>query len=608
MNARTTSRAGIKSAILLAWVAAAGWMGAAELTVTPSEQVGYVACNGAQNVQTFTVTNYGSHPTNIAPVIHNTWPGWTCTIGPSPFTLGASSSTTVTARATPPAGAAIGSSASIELQFWTGATQFGTSYITTIIVPELQVTPPEVIGTIAATGASNAGVFTLRSYALNPTNIAVVIDNAWPGWSCGGTPSTFTINPGASTNITVTATPPGGLPGGTSSSMAVQFWGASGGCFTTNYLTTIIASAPTSGMAITSFPGNGSLSWTNAATGMTCRIEWAASLTSDWHRTWQGLEYLGGTTNRNFSTQVPMFYRIAQGNLPYAGMVLVDIGAFQMGDSYEEGFADEQPVHTVNVDAFWIDRYEVTKELWDRARAVPGYTDLPAGTQGWVNGQPSSDRGEPVVEISWYDAVKWCNARSQLDGLIPVYYTSAAQTTIYRSGQIDLTPDCVKWDANGYRLPTEAEREKAERGTLVGHHFPWPSLGGSYSAFIDGTKANYAGSGCYYEGTTRVGYFNGSQAVTNGLGAYLPGEDMANTLGLYDMAGNVGEWCWDIYNELYYSMSPATNPRGLDSGSDRVIRDGSWKVWGGQLRCAARFSSTPIGHSNDVGLRCVRGR
>ena len=96
------------------------------------------------------------------------------------------------------------------------------------------------------------------------------------------------------------------------------------------------------------------------------------------------------------------------------------------------------------------------------------------------------------------------------------------------------------------------------------------------------------------------------RAWTNGVAAYLPGVDMANPFSIYDMAGNVGEWCWDYFQYDYYGSSPADNPRGPATGWDRAIRDGSWKVGAVTLRCSARFSSDPGNSSTDVGLRCVR--
>jgi|GEM_PF-2637864 len=138
------------------------------------------------------------------------------------------------------------------------------------------------------------------------------------------------------------------------------------------------------------------------------------------------------------------------------GMVLIPAGSFQMGDAFEEGGPSELFRHEVTVSAFYMDRYEVTKALWDQVRTWAegrGYDDLPEG-----GGKGPS---HPVHTVSWFDAIKWANARSQRDGRTPVYYTDAGFTTVYKTG--DVTPH-PNWSANGYRLPTEAEWEKAGRG------------------------------------------------------------------------------------------------------------------------------------------------
>ena len=248
-----------------------------------------------------------------------------------------------------------------------------------------------------------------------------------------------------------------------------------------------------------------------------------------------------------------------------AGMALIPQGAFTMGDSLD-GDTYEAPTRTVTLDAFYMGKYEVTKAEWDEVQTwglSNGYTDLAAGS-----GKASN---HPVHSISWYMMVKWCNARSQKEGLTPAYYTNDAQTTIYKTGSVNVTNVQVKWTANGYRLPTEAEWEKAARGGLSGKRFPWGDT-------ISHSQANYFAyndSGSSYDLSRSVNnyhptYATGLAPYTSSVGAFA-----ANGYGLYDMAGNVWEWCWDRYGT--YAAGSQTNPLGSTSGTSRVYRGGSWE-------------------------------
>ena len=276
---------------------------------------------------------------------------------------------------------------------------------------------------------------------------------------------------------------------------------------------------------------------------------------------------------------------------PPPGMAYIPAGTFQMGDNFNEIGADALPVHQVSVSGFFMDKFEVTKELWQLVQTWGqghGYS-ISAGSY--------TANGHPVQSITWYDAVKWCNARSEKEGLTQAYYTDDAQTLVYRTGNIDLTNAKVKWTANGYRLPTEAEWEKAARGGALGLRYPWGNT-------IAGSQANFSSSGDAFEGqtpgTTPVGYYNGSQIPT--------GVDMANGYGLYDMAGNVWEWCWDWYGGSYYADPAAgSNPHGPSTGTSRMIRGGSWTETTNNLRVMNRY---PLGSqfiTSAVGVRCVRG-
>ncbi len=288
-------------------------------------------------------------------------------------------------------------------------------------------------------------------------------------------------------------------------------------------------------------------------------------------------------------------------------MVLIPAGEFQMGDSFKEGWDGERPVHTVNVSAFYMDKYEVTKCFWDEVAtwaAANGY-DITAG-----DGAGKAE-DHPVQGVTWYEAVKWANARSEKEGLTPCYYTDGAQETVYRTGSVDVPIESVKWTGCGYRLPTEAEWEKAARGGVAGHRFPW-----SDTDEIQHARANYYScpvqgvcSGYSYDTSATRGYHpdyaNDPMPYTSPVGSFAP-----NGYGLYDMAGNVWEWVWDWYDGSYYSRSPGSDPRGpgpaSGSSSSRVLRGGGWFTYAYFCRVADRDGFTPDYSFYNIGFRAVR--
>ena len=361
--------------------------------------------------------------------------------------------------------------------------------------------------------------------------------------------------------------------------------------------TSLEASEP----AITHFEHNGSIIWTNVQSSFVYRIEWTSCPTSYWRSSWQNLTTIETPAPEVGQASIPMFFRvIGSSNFPPAGMAMIDSGPFEMGDNYPDQprSGSPYPVHEVMVSLFYMDRYEIPWKQWNLVREwalTNGYTDLHIGFAAADN--------HPVTQITWYDAVKWCNARSEKEGLMPVYFTDSDHLDVYQTADVDLDATQVNWLGNGYRLPTEAEWEKAARGGLSGHHYPWPSFGGDYASHWDGSKGNAYNSGDPFDnGTTPIGYYNGAQAPD--------GSDMANGYGLYDMAGNVNEWCWDWHDDDYYARSPDHDPRGPDSSPHgrRSVRGGewSWLSGGEDQRCSYRDNHSPSGSYDYNGFRCVR--
>ena len=343
---------------------------------------------------------------------------------------------------------------------------------------------------------------------------------------------------------------------------------------------------------ITAVRADGSLVWSNALAGTNYTVQTVASLPggTNW------VDYVQLPVTRQFNTN-----QIIAFNAP-AGMVLIPAGTFIIGDTLDGLVPNNDNAPTnVTVSAFFMDINLVSYGQWQavyRWAITNGYSFDYPGTGKATN--------QPVYDVDWFDCVKWCNARSQQAGLTPVYYTDAAFTQVYTNAQLAVTN--VNWSADGCRLPTEDEWEKAARGGPSGRRFPWgdtvsPSQANymAYPAVYSYDVSPYTGYNTNYN---RTGY-----AYTSPVGVFAP-----NGYGLYDMAGNEFEWCWDGYAAPPYPAgSPylgGTDPRGPSGPpiAGRVMRGGSWDVYADDLRCATRCQLGPSTPGGDVGFRCVRSR
>jgi formylglycine-generating enzyme required for sulfatase activity len=239
-------------------------------------------------------------------------------------------------------------------------------------------------------------------------------------------------------------------------------------------------------------------------------------------------------------------------------MVLIPAGSFEMGG--RQGREDERPVHKVFVDSFLMDRHEVSQAEYEKLGKIEAFPN------------PSHFKGAdlPVEQVTWPQAARFCNARSRLEGLKPCYNED--------TGECDFAAD-------GYRLPTEAEWEYACRA----------GTDGDYSC---GNEARALGDFAWLA--------DNAEKKTHPVGQKKP-----NPWGLYDMHGNVAEWCHDAYDRNYYRSAPEKNPRGPAEGKEYVLRGGSWKSTADALRSAARLAESP-GFSDAclardaIGFRCVR--
>lgn len=354
----------------------------------------------------------------------------------------------------------------------------------------------------------------------------------------------------------------------------------------------VIGSSMAGGQVVVDgFHGQGTLTWSAPANpAARYDVEWAYEADGPWHKTFQNLQTVDAFNDTQFVARVPMFFRAVQVTSAFPlAMAYIEGGDTRLG---QDGFTDSG--FTNYISSFWMDRTEVTIDLWKDVyqwAITNGYQFDHAGF-GVTN-------RHPVIDISWYDAVKWCNARSEREGLELVYLSGLFA---YKTGQ--LAEVTMIHGRNGYRLPTNAEWEKAARGGREGYRFP----GGAMTISFD--QANYKGA---------TNLFSYDFAATNNFHPAAVDGDFPYTLpvgffppnefGLYDMAGNVEEWLWDPGGARITSY--AINPTGNTNIAQRLYRGGSWRYEADLLRLinSPAYETHPTNNLDGVGtlgFRTVR--
>ncbi len=210
----------------------------------------------------------------------------------------------------------------------------------------------------------------------------------------------------------------------------------------------LVRAAPAQNPVITSFSQNGVLVCSNLQVGTVAAVEWASSVSGPWQTNWASLNAVMVASDGTIAVSVPMFYRV-RGVAAPTNMALIAAGSFTMGNSSGDPDVTDAATVTANLSSFYMDKNLVSFSQWQAT-----YSYATNHGYGFANAGAGKAANHPVQTVNWWDVVKWCNARSQEEGLTPVYYTDPGMTQVFTNGEA--TP-CANWTASGYRLPTEAE-------------------------------------------------------------------------------------------------------------------------------------------------------
>ncbi len=241
-------------------------------------------------------------------------------------------------------------------------------------------------------------------------------------------------------------------------------------------------------------------------------------------------------------------------------MVEVEGANFKMGSSSKQ-FTDENPIHEVTLNSFYISQFEILFDDYSAFCKTAGYPE------------PTGQVGYPATMVTWEKAVMFCNWLSGRDGFEHAYKIERNDTKKI------FNVEC-NFETNGYRLPTEAEWEFAAKGGVRSKNYIFSGSNSPYN--VSWFSENYKGN------------------------EQKPGEKFPNELGIYDMSGNVGEWCWDYYDQGYYKKSEKLNPKGSKAKTDRVFRGGTRRNKMEFIKISRRFHKDQKERDSFLGFRVVR--